>query len=260
MPENNQHLFLLFITSFLALIGLFFVSTFLHACRRFRTTVKHLLLSPHPPLYLHFQKIIGAGKVDDLLFFVTCVQNALRVLVTLFLCVLFVQATSIPEYLFSTVWKSSLQIIELFVFLFALLLILLVLGDFGPRLWAYFGVKSALNVSLPIASPFLFLFSPFSFVLFKLLSLFVPSFSFSSFGETLASKERLLELIRDVDDGNFLNEHDKKLIQSVLNFRDRIAREVMVPRMDSFALLHNATIRQVSNLIQKRRLQPYTHL
>jgi CBS domain containing-hemolysin-like protein len=65
------------------------------------------------------------------------------------------------------------------------------------------------------------------------------------------SNEKLKEIIRDIDDITLLSEHDKKLFQSVLTFRDRIVREVMVPRVDLFCLPHDATIRQAATLLQK---------
>ncbi|MDB6081990.1 MAG: hypothetical protein JWO53_1262, partial [Chlamydiia bacterium] len=96
------------------------------------------------------------------------------------------------------------------------------------------------------------LFTPFTLPLFWLIRIISPKSGFSPFGEShIISKEKLLELIRDVDDGNLLNEHDKKLFYAVLNFRDRIAREVMVPRVNLFSVPHDLTIAEAAALIEK---------
>ncbi len=65
------------------------------------------------------------------------------------------------------------------------------------------------------------------------------------------SVETLADLISEMGVGNLLSEHDKKLFQSVLTFRDRIVREVMVPRVDLFCLPENCTIRQAAKAMQK---------
>ena len=48
-----------------------------------------------------------------------------------------------------------------------------------------------------------------------------------------------------------MDPHDKKLIESVMEFKDRIAREVMVPRVDIFSLPHDTTIEEAAKLIYK---------
>lgn len=64
-------------------------------------------------------------------------------------------------------------------------------------------------------------------------------------------QEELLEIIQDIADSKLLNEHDKKLVSAVLHFRDRIAREVMVPRVNLFAIPHDLTIKDAGALIEK---------
>lgn len=65
------------------------------------------------------------------------------------------------------------------------------------------------------------------------------------------SVETLADLIRDIEEGNLLSDHDKKLLHSVLSFRERIVREVMVPRVDLFCLSVNCSIREAAESMQK---------
>ena len=46
-----------------------------------------------------------------------------------------------------------------------------------------------------------------------------------------------------------LNPHEKKLIEYVLRFKDRIAREIMVPRVDLFSLSSDTHIKDAAKLI-----------
>ena len=65
------------------------------------------------------------------------------------------------------------------------------------------------------------------------------------------SVESLADIIHEIGEGHLLNDHDKKLLQSVLTFRDRIVREVMVPRVDLFCLPDTCTIREAALAMQK---------
>lgn len=65
------------------------------------------------------------------------------------------------------------------------------------------------------------------------------------------SVETLSDLIHEISEGNLLSEHDRKLFKSVLTFRDRIVREVMVPRVDLFCLPDSCTIREAAVAMQK---------
>lgn len=49
-------------------------------------------------------------------------------------------------------------------------------------------------------------------------------------------KETIVQILHEADVQGRLNPADKKLIESVVKFKDRIVREVMVPRVDLFML------------------------
>ena len=65
------------------------------------------------------------------------------------------------------------------------------------------------------------------------------------------SKESLSHLIERIDNRSVLNDHDKKLLMAVLNFRDRIVREVMVPRVSLFCISHHSSIREAAHLLEQ---------
>ena len=59
-----------------------------------------------------------------------------------------------------------------------------------------------------------------------------------------------MEIIQEADTGEALDAVDKKLIESVVTFRDRIAREVMVPRVDVFSLSSDISIKEAAKLLE----------
>lgn len=253
MTPGSQE-FLLLCLALVSLFGLFFVSTFLHVVRRRRKDASlQFLQATHPPLYFRIHKILFNDKIDTLLFCLTCVQHTLRVFYFIFLCSAFFGSQQVSQYIFSTAWSSPIEAMKFLSFLFFLIVTFILIADLLPRMWAYYEATSALRLSSFFASFFLLLFLPFTFLFFRLIRLISPQATFSPLGEILvSSKEKLIELIRDVDDGNLLNEHDKKLLHSVLYFRDRIAREVMVPRVDLFCIGHNVTIREAARLLEEQ--------
>ncbi len=113
-----------------------------------------------------------------------------------------------------------------------------------------FPVKTC-KISKPIAQMYILLFFPFSFLLAKLIKVFFPNLILSSFESRITSREKLRELITNIDDNINFNVHDKKLFLSVLNFRDRIVREVMVPRINVFSINEDMTIREAAKLLEE---------
>ena len=70
-----------------------------------------------------------------------------------------------------------------------------------------------------------------------------------------ALKERATDMLPDILDDASVNEsllpEEKKIFQSIVSFRDRVAREVMVPRIDTFCLPATTTILESAKLLLK---------
>src|SRR5690242_5387768 len=58
--------------------------------------------------------------------------------------------------------------------------------------------------------------------------------------------EKHLEIVKDAERTYHLDANYKKLILSVLSFKDRIAREVMVPRIDVFSLASDTAVEEAA--------------
>ncbi len=59
-------------------------------------------------------------------------------------------------------------------------------------------------------------------------------------------KHRLLELLQESDIKDLIEPQDKKLIKSIANFQDRVAREIMVPKVNIIAFSENMSIAEAA--------------
>ncbi len=137
-----------------------------------------------------------------------------------------------------------------FLGLSAAFLLLFVCADFLPRMLGSRFPAVFLSISTPSASPLLFLAFPMTALLCKFFANTVQLLAATSFPHQ-RSREELLNLLRhtETDGGAAFDAHDQKLIESVLTFREGIAREVMIPRVDLFSLSADTPIKEAARLL-----------
>lgn len=229
------------VTALLTFFSLFFVALFSYSVRRLRAQASKELIQPEKlSLYYRLHRFFLKDlSLESLLFCAACIQNILRIILLFSLFSIYYHTSSQSEL-------SAITFISLLSIVFILCL------DLLPRLLAHTGSQTSFRLATAITKPLLLLFSPICFALYRLIRLVLPNGFLSPFSETaVSSRENLLEFIRNVDDSNPMNEHDKKLLRSLFSFRDRIAREVMVPRVNLFSLPHETSIRDAAKLLQK---------
>jgi CBS domain containing-hemolysin-like protein len=64
-------------------------------------------------------------------------------------------------------------------------------------------------------------------------------------------KAKLQEILLDSRIGFHLDPHDRKLMASFINFKERVAKEIMVPRVDLFSLSSDTTLQEAANIVSK---------
>lgn len=137
-------------------------------------------------------------------------------------------------------------------FSLVILFLCLFLADSLGRLIGNRYREKSLKYTAPIVSIFLVFLFPLTFFLLKLLHRLPSTLYFDPTHEpTPSAKEELFQLIEEANWNTHLDPHDKKLIESVMEFKDRIAREIMVPRVDIFSLPHDTTVEEAATLIYK---------
>jgi len=87
------------------------------------------------------------------------------------------------------------------------------------------------------SSLFLLLLLPFSYLGMKILKSWIPPAKEHGIGSpTTRIREKILEIIHESELSPHLDPHEQRLIASVASFKERITREIMVPRIDVFSL------------------------
>lgn len=133
---------------------------------------------------------------------------------------------------------------------FAILLISFTFGDYLPRILGMRLPEKVLRFCTPFASLFMFLSFPITYIFLKISHAFSRTVNFDHFYEPDSqAKQEIIDIIQDAELSPGINRHDKKLFESVLSFRDRIVREVMVPRVNVFSISDDMSIREAAGLI-----------
>lgn len=195
-----------------------------------------------------------AQEFRNLYFSGFVTQNLLRfiyALLTLFFLLKFNQIhlgydPELHHSMLSVNWSTTLPILIL------LFTVLFVLGDYCGSLFGNSYPLLAIRTFAPIASLFMTLVFPLTFILLKFFQLFPKAMFFDPMDKHHRQGiQDLIDILEEYHLDSRLDAHDTKLIVSVMEFKDRIAREVMVPRVDVFSLPHNTTIEQAAKLLYK---------
>lgn len=237
---------LLLVISFLStiffLIGTFFLTAVTSAFRRIhrRDSKKQIIAAGrwffYRPFHLYF---FPEHEYEGLFFATVCAQNIAR-------CC---YAASAAIFLFATpLFQTSPQSFEpiqsfdftIFWIAFSVigfLLLSFMIGEYLPRILGMRLPEKVLRVCTPFSSIFMFLAFPITFLFLKISQSFSRTIYFDHLHEPEAqAKQEIIDIIQEAQLSPGINRHDKKLFESVLSFRDRITREVMIPRVNVFSL------------------------
>lgn len=123
--------------------------------------------------------------------------------------------------------------------------------DFLMRLLTHLWSKPLLKLAAPFASIYLLLLFPLTAPLLKLTRILIRKVHFEEEGELVTDRSKLREIIRESELQHHLDPSDQKLIASFVNFKERVAKEIMVPRVDIFSLEADTPIQEAAALFAK---------
>jgi putative hemolysin len=197
-------------------------------------------------------KLFGERKWEGLSFLITFTKQLVHLCYafTAFFFLIFQEPFS---NVFKTLEQRGNPLDPLWVMAIALLTIsfslivnfaLSIVGSAKPLL--------LLRTLSPFASFFLILCAPVSVPLCKFLQN-VTKTPMRGSPPAFPLREKVLEILDESDIGRYLDLSEEKFILSVISFRERIVREVMVPRIDVFSLPIDTTIRQASQTLLSER-------
>lgn len=239
------------------LIGLFCLTAVNTAFRRLqrKESKKQLDLAGRLFFYRYLSRLFfPKHEYEDLYFASLFAQNLTRfcyaILSLLFLgqldLVLWTLDPNTQTYSFSLNWPLGLPA------LMGLFLLLFLVGDSLGRIAGNRYPERTIKLEASIVSCFMIILFPLTFIFLKFFHRLPRTVYFDRSHEpTQEAKQELIEIIEESNFNTHLDPHDKKLIESVMEFKDRIAREVMVPRVDIFSLPYDATIEEAATLLYK---------
>lgn len=179
-------------------------------------------------------------KQEEFLYFsIPFCKNVARFFSLFFLTVWYVTANWIAEPL-------SFQLPLLFILPTAYYAI----TEYLSYLFSRTAPKVVWLMALP-SSLFLTINLPFSLAFFKISEVLGLSIHKRNPSDGMGEiKQEIFDIVQEAELSAKLSPHDRKMIESVVRFQTKIAREVMVPRIDMFSLNASTSIRDAAKLLQ----------
>ncbi|MDE3055150.1 MAG: HlyC/CorC family transporter [Verrucomicrobiota bacterium] len=207
----------------------------LTAMGKFRS--RELLHSPHPPLFFYYSllKRVFSKQEWESLLFSSSLARQVAWLGTAFSLLFALHKEEISLSL-----SSWISIGALFI------LFSLIAECIAYLIAAFFPIPS-LKCSALFSSLYLLLLFPIIAPLFKLMRLFLKTPQLDKTA-LLMEKGKIREMLRESGLELHLDPTEQQLIASVLHFKGRVAKEIMVPRVDVYALPAEATITETERL------------
>ncbi|KXK15331.1 MAG: CBS domain-containing protein [Chloroflexi bacterium OLB15] len=129
------------------------------------------------------------------------------------------------------------------VILLPLALLTYVFGDLVPSSYGQLYADQALNAVASVARVLLVIFSPLVFLMMQISKL-LTRISGSEQIEKAVTEEEIMTLVDVGEKTGAIEDEEKEMIYSVLQFGETLAREVMVPRPDIIGIELNGTLQE----------------
>ncbi len=222
------------------------VSTAIH--RKGKLGTEELLKADECPFFFRHALpfFFGKQKWEGLLFALSFTKHLLRiayVLSAFFLLVDLELFHDVTEQSSFTLANSHLVWIAL-VIIFSSLII-----DFLFSLFSQIKPLTSFRILSPLCSCFLFLCTPLTALFFRVMRHFFPKHPTDlSLLPPFKIRDKVYELLQETELGAYLDPTEQKFILSIVSFKERIAREVMVPRINVFSMSDEISVEEASAL------------
>lgn len=230
----------------ISLFGLFFVSAFASVAALPNQAVFQQVQGTLPHFWRLHKRFVSDDSEGVFLFCLFSARSILLFFYVMFSCFFSSQAFFPLQLAESDPWTYALKVIGILIFFLLLIATILILSDILPRSLAFTSPQHLLRFTAKPSQFFLLVLSPLTLLASRCFKCLFPHAAFASFS---MPKEQVLELLSGTEER--WTETDKRLLQSVLNFRKRIAREIMRPRVGLFCIPENLTLQQAAELLQR---------
>jgi len=250
-------LIVLFFATLFFLVGTFFLTSLSSAFRRIHKSDSKKQLKElgnlffYRPFHLFF---FPQHEYEGIFFATICAQNITRFMYTACAMFFLINTPLVKSELAHSAISTSLYDFTNFWLILSFLVFILgsfIVGDYLPRIFGTRLPQVALRFCAPFSSIFLFMAFPITYVFLRISQSLSRTVYFDYLQEPQAqAKQEIIEIVQKTQLSPELSSHDKKLIESVLTFRDLVAREVMVPRVDMFSLAADTSIKEAAHLLE----------
>lgn len=120
--------------------------------------------------------------------------------------------------------------------------------DFGFGILGKSFPKLSLRLLAAFSSLLLLICTPLTAPFFRLMKLLLPKVDKQKkLPPNFRIRDKVFELLQETELGTYLDANEQKLILSVVSFKERIAREVMVPRINLFSVSAESTVQEAAH-------------
>lgn len=154
--------------------------------------------------------------------------------------------------------EAAAHRIALPIAFFLLTVMHIVFGELAPKSIAIrYPASTTLRVSIALRV-FYFVFRPFIWLLNGFANLILKLFGIKPMSEMeIHSEEELKLIIAESEEGGAIETSERELIQNVFDFDNRVARQVMVPRVKMSMIKSDTTIQEAMNFVLKEGYSRY---
>lgn len=132
----------------------------------------------------------------------------------------------------------------IFLIVFTIILLFMVI-DFSTRLIANSYTKTILKIIAPLTSVYIFIFLFLTYPYLLLTTFVLSKFrKEEAIRKPFMMKGKVLEMIKDSELSTVLSSADQNNIAAFITFKEKVAREIMIPRVDVFALDAKTSIKE----------------
>jgi len=192
--------------------------------------------NPYYFFFFFFQKkLFPANAWDNLFFLMSSTKHVLRMLYAI---TGFLYLINFPFAKHAIIDQDNHFLAVGWVLLeIAIISVIGLIFDVVGRIFSIAQPKSAVKISSILTTIFLVVLSPINFLLLQLQKLIFPSKRKHKDPLTPERiRDKLHEFVTESEVSKYFDQTDRRLFISMASFRDRIAKEIMVPRIDIFAL------------------------
>ena len=143
---------------------------------------------------------------------------------------------------------NALLIIEVIVVTF----LVLVFGEIIPKTYAISKSEQLANSSSKIVRVIVYILYPFAFIFYKITDLVIKILPIRE-EQIFDSEEELMMLAEVGEEDGTLDHEESDMIQSVLEFKNKLVKEIETPRVDIVSLDSNSSLDEAMDLIMNKK-------